>query len=118
MAYTNFGKIIRKQMIDHDENLQQLAGVLSVTVSFVSAVLTGIKNTPDHWPGILSDHFGLSQGERDNLYDAFCKDKKTIRIDVENLSASQKQIAVQFQRKLPDLREDEINIIKGILKGN
>ena len=118
MAYTQFGKIVRKQMIDHDENLQQLAESLKVTVSFVSAVLTGAKSTPDHWVDAVSDHFDLSENTRRELYGAFCEDKKTVHINVAQLSPIQKQVAVQFQRKLPDLRDEEIKIIRGILEGD
>ena len=33
MGYTEFGKIIRKEMIDHDENLLSIAQLLGVTTS-------------------------------------------------------------------------------------
>ena len=36
MGYTKFGKIVRKEMIDHDENLLSIARLLGVTTSFVS----------------------------------------------------------------------------------
>ena len=116
MGYTKFGKIVRKEMIDHDENLLSIAQLLGVTTSFVSAVLTGGKSVPDNWVDELSKHYDLKGLKYDELYDAYCEDKKNVRIDVENVPLTQKKLAVQFQRKLPELDEDEIQSIFDILK--
>ena len=115
MGYTKFGKIIRKEMIDHDENLLSIAQLLGVTTSFVSAVLTGGKSVPDNWVYELSKHYDLKGSKYDELYDAYCEDKKNVRIDVENVPLTQKKLVLQFQRKLPELDEDEIQSIFDIL---
>ena len=39
MGYTNFGKMIRKLMIDNEENLGTLSNLFDVSTAFVSAVL-------------------------------------------------------------------------------
>lgn len=116
MGYTKFGKIVRKEMIDHDENLLSIAQLLGVTTSFVSAVLTGGKSVPDNWVNELSKHYGLIGSKYDDFYNAYCEDKKNIRIDVENVPLIQKKLALQFQRKLPELDEEEIQSIFNILK--
>ena len=116
MGYTKFGKLVRKEMIDHDENLLSLAQLLGVTTSFVSAVLTGVKSVPDNWVEVLSKHYGLKDSRYNELYDAFCEDKKKIRIDVDNAPLIQKKLALQFQRKLPELDENEIQSIFEILE--
>ena len=103
-------------MIDHDENLLSIARLLGVTTSFVSAVLTGGKSVPDNWVDELSKHYDLTGSKYHELYDAYCEDKKNVRIDVENVPLTQKKLAVQFQRKLPELDEDEIQSIFNILK--
>ena len=79
MGYTKFGKIVRKEMIDHDENLLSIAKLLGVTTSFVSAVLTGGKSVPDNWVYDLSKHYNIVGSKFDELYDAYCEDKKTIK---------------------------------------
>lgn len=117
MGYTKFGKMIRKEMIDHDENLLTIAKLLVVTTSFVSAVLTGSKSIPDNWVYELSKHYGLEGTKYNELYDAYCEDKKNVRIDVGNVSLTQKKLVLQFQRKLHELNEDEIQSIFNILKG-
>ena len=115
MGYTKFGKIVRKLMIDNDENLLSIAKLLNVTTSFVSAVLTGSKSVPDNWVDELSEHYELNSSNREELYNAYCEDKKNVRIDVENVSLDQKKLALQFQRKLPELNDDEIKNITKIL---
>ena len=116
MGYTNFGKIVRKEMIDHDENLLSIAQLFDVTTSFVSAVLTGGKSVPDNWVDEIAKHYGLVGSKYDELYNAYCEDKKNVRIDVENVSLARKNLAVQFQRKLPILTEDEIDTILDMLR--
>lgn len=116
MGYTKFGKIVRKEMIERDENLLSIAQLLGVTTSFVSAVLTGGKSVPDNWVDELSKHYGLEGSKYSELYDAYCEDKKNIRIDIENITLDHKRLAVQFQRKLPELDEGEIQSILDILK--
>lgn len=90
MGYTKFGKIVRKEMIDHDETLLSIAQLLGVTTSFVSAVLTGGKSVPDNWVDKLSKHYDLTSSRYDELYDSYCEDKKNVKIDVENVPLAQK----------------------------
>lgn len=116
MGYTKFGKIIRKEMIDHDENLLSIAKLFGVSSSFVSAVLIGNKSAPYNWLKTLSEHYDLEDSEYDELYNAYCEDKKNIKIDVEDVPLNQKKLALQFQRRLPELNDDEIHSIFDILK--
>ena len=50
METTNFGKFMRKYRIDHELKLGQIASLLDVSPSFLSAVEKGKKKIPDHWP--------------------------------------------------------------------
>lgn len=115
MAYTNFGKILRKKMIDKEENLLNLAEVLNVTTPFVSSVMTGKKSIPESWVDVLSNHFQLNEKEKSELYDAYLEDKTNVKIEVSQLDLSQKKCAIQFQRKLGGLSDEEINQILEIL---
>ena len=62
----------------------------------------------DNWIDELSKHYDLKVSKYDEFYDAYCEDKKNVRIDVENVLLTQKKLAVQFQRKLPELDEEKI----------
>lgn len=115
MGYTDFGKTIRKLMIDKDENLGVLAEMFNVSTAFVSSVLIGKKPVPEEWYGKLCDHYNLNKEERKNLYDEYCETKNTIRLDVSQIDTRKKKLALQFQRKLPELSEEERKSISEIL---
>lgn len=117
MKYTNFGKIVRKKMIDNEENLLDLANILDVSTPFISSVLTGNKSVPDSWITILSNHFNMSEEEENGLFDAYCEDKKNINVVLNDASFLQKKTAIQFQRKLPELSEEELKEISNIIGG-
>ena len=115
MGYTRFGKTIRKLMIDNEENLGTLAEMFNVTTAFVSAVLIGKKPVPEGWYSKLCDHYNLNDAEKDDLYDAYCDTKNTIKLDVTNFQTCKKKLALQFQRKLPELSEEELKSLFDIL---
>lgn len=116
MGYTKFGKSVRKLMIDHDENLGDLGQIMGVSTAYVSYVLTGKKKVPEDWYGTICDHYNLNENERKNLYDAYCDTKTDVKIDMGGISLTGKKLALQFQRKLPGLNEDDIKSIKEILE--
>lgn len=115
MGYTNFGKMIRKLMIDNEENLGTLSNLFDVSTAFVSAVLIGNKSVPEEWYNILCDHYALDEKEKENLYEAYCETKKTIKLDLSQVQTDKKRLALQFQRKLPSLSQDELQSIFDIL---
>ena len=116
MGYTRFGKIIRKLMIDRDENLGTLANMFDVSTAFVSSVLVGNKPVPEEWFEKVSDHYELTDDERNGLYDAYCETKKTIKLDISSIDTGKKKLALQFQRKLPGLSDEELKSIFKILE--
>lgn len=116
MGYTRFGKIVRKLMIDQDENLGTLASMFDVSTAFISSVLVGNKPVPEEWFEKICNHYKLNDIEKDDLYDAYCDTKKTIKLDVSSVDTGKKRLAIQFQRKLPELSEEELQSIFDILK--
>ena len=115
MTYSSFGKIIKKLMIDNDENLSNLAELFSVTTAFVSAVLIGKKPVPEEWYEKLCDHYNLNEIEKSNLFDAYCNTKNTIKLDVSNCKTEKKKLALQFQQKLPNLSDEDLKEITKVL---
>ena len=116
MGYTAFGKIVRKLMIDNDETLCDVASFTSGTTAFVSAVLTGKKNVPDGWVEAISKHYHLSDEEKAALFDAYCEQKNTVRIEIGQMSLGGKKLAIVLQRKLPGLTDEEMERIRSILE--
>ena len=116
MGYTPFAKNLRKMMIDADENLVDLSKLLDCSVSFVSLVFTGKKATPESWVEIISKHYNLNGIQKNELFEAYCESKKNVQIDLSNSNNSQRKLALQFQRNLNGLTDDEIEKQSEILK--
>ena len=116
MGYTPFAKNVRKMMIDADENLLDLSELLDCSVSFVSLVFTGKKAVPESWVEIISKHYDLNDIQREELFEAYCESKRNVQIDLSNSNNSQRKLALQFQRNLNGLTEEEIERLSEILK--
>lgn len=116
MGYTPFAKNVRKMMIDADENLLDLANQLDCSVSFVSLVFTGKKAVPESWIEIISNHYNLNDKQREKLFEAYCESKKNVQIDLSNSNNMQKRLALQFQRNLNGLTDEEVERLSEILK--
>ena len=105
-------------MIDNYENLSNIAKLMGVSTAFVSSVLTGKKNIPETWFDIFTNHYDLDDNTKSELYNAYCEEKNSIKIDVDNIPLSGKKVAVQFQRTLPGLSEEELTEIWNIIGKN
>lgn len=116
MGYTNFGKTIKKMMIDNDENLGVIAKMFNVSTAFVSSVLIGKKAVPDEWYEKLCEHYVLNEEDRNKLFDAYCETKNSIKLDLSNMQTDKRKLAMRFQRELPSLSEEELESISFILK--
>lgn len=114
-GYTSFGKIIKKLMIDNNENLEDIAKEFNVSIAFVSSILTGKKAIPDNWYETLCEHYNLKDAEKSKLYDAYCESKNIIKLDVSDTTIDGKKLALQFQRKLPSLNDEDIGEMFKIL---
>lgn len=115
MGYTKFGKIVRKLMIDNDNTLGDVAMMMGVSSAFVSSVLTGKKNIPESWYNTICHYYSLDDKSKEELYNAYCEERNSIRIDVENMPLESKKLAIQFQRSFPTLSEEKLHEIWEII---
>lgn len=111
MGYTKFGKIVRKLMIDNDNNLGDVAMLMGVSSAFVSSVLTGKKNIPESWYNTICTNYSLDDKSKEELYNAYCEEKNSVCIDVEDMPLESKKLAIQFQRSFPTLSEEKLQEI-------
>ena len=54
MGYTRFGEMLRVLRVKNHEVMGDLARMLGVSTSFLSAVECGKKNVPDSWVDFLT----------------------------------------------------------------
>lgn len=112
---TEFGKILRKLRIDHDETLIRMAKKLQVTASFLSYVETGQRNVPDVWLEQIPRLYSLNTQQSKELREAGLIRLKSVKMDVEQKSEEDKTLALLFARRLAELSSEEKDQIFNIL---
>ena len=117
MASSLFGKELKKLIIENDENLIKVSEYLGgVSVPFVSAVISGKKNVPEGWIEKISIHYNMDLQKQNYLRELAEKSKQTLKIDLKNCSNQQRGLAIQLQRNLSNLNDNEIKKLMDILE--
>ena len=111
-----FGKKLRKILIDNNIRIADFARLLQVSSSFVSSVICGKKNVPETWIPFIEKHFKLSTKDKEELENAEKESKNSLKFNLLNYNEEQRNIALQFQRRLDNLSKDEINELREILE--
>lgn len=115
MERSSFGKELKKLMIDNDECLIHLSELFEVSIPFVSAVISGKKNVPENWIDKITIHYELNLQEKNRLKDLADESKQMLKINLNNCSNAQRGLALQLQRNLNNLDEEEIKQLMDIL---
>lgn len=115
MEKSSFGKELRKLMIDNNESLINLADLFEVSIPFVSSVISGKKNVPDNWIDKISTHYNLDLQEKRHFTDLAEESKQMLKINLTQCTRPQRGLALQLQRNLNNLEDDEIKQLMEIL---
>ena len=118
MNYTEFGEYFKILRIKHHEVLADAKKFLSVSAAFISSVECGKRPVPSEWFEKISSHYSLNDKEKHELKEAIEKSSKVLKINIENVNSTQKNVAIQFQRSFDNLDEDTAQQIIDILKRN
>lgn len=118
MEYTDFGEYFRILRIKHKEVLKDASSFLGVSCAFISSVECGKKAIPEEWFDKLVAHYGLNEKQQIELRGAIDRSAKTVRLSIEHMSATQKELAIQFQRSFDELDEKTATEILEILMRN
>jgi len=112
---TEFGQFLRKLRIDCDELLKDMAGVLGVTSSYLSAVETGKRNIPENWVEKICQHYNLDMIDRELLTVAAFNSTKTVTMDLSNMVPKRRETASLFARKFDNVDDSVIEDIRKLL---
>lgn len=118
MNYTEFGEHFRILRIKNHEVLADAKKFLEVSSAFISSVECGKRPIPSDWFEKIATHYNLNNDERKELKEAIERSSKVLKINLENVNQTQKNVAIQFQRSFDDLDEDTAQKIMDILKRN
>jgi transcriptional regulator with XRE-family HTH domain len=110
-----FGKLCRKLRIDNGELLKDMAEKLGVTPSYLSAVEVGKRNVPKDWPKKISDIYSLNDQETKALENAAKVSQLKVRVDLDNVAESDKELFLAFARQFTTLTNTDKERIKAIL---
>lgn len=114
-SLTPFGRALRKYRVDHGETQLDVANALGVTVSFFSAMETGMKNVPAETLRKLITHFRLGPDEAKQLRELAEVSQKEVRINLRNASAAHREVAAGFARTFSELSDQQIDQLRRVL---
>nr|DAO90694.1 MAG TPA: helix-turn-helix domain protein [Caudoviricetes sp.] len=112
---TRFGKLLRKIRIDNDQILKDMANELNVTVAYLSAVENGKRQVPDSWLSTLIQSYDLSDDEALELQRAAYENKDNVKINLQNSSCAEVDLALSFARKFKNLTDEDMRSLRKIL---
>lgn len=112
---TEFGKMLRKIRIDHDEYLKNMAERLGVTSSYLSAVENGKRNVTGKIIKGISETYDLNQETIKQLQKAAETSNQYVQLNLKNASIEQRNLAVAFARRFTNMDDEQIEKIKKIL---
>lgn len=110
---TRLGDILRRIRMEKKHKLKDMADILGVSSSFLSAVENGKKNMPNYWIKTLKKYYGIDERLIEDLKQAVVELQDNIYINTKNISGVKKGLAVSFARKFDDIDEEtSIKILK------
>lgn len=118
MNFTEFGEYFKILRIKHKEVLKDASKFLGVSCAFISSVECGKKTIPEEWYDKIVSHYRLNEKQQKELRDVIDRSAKAVKLNLENVTPTQKDLVVQFQRSFKDLDEKTTNEIINILKRN
>ncbi len=115
MSYTPFGEFVRILRIQHHQVMGDMAKVLDVPVSFLSAVENGRKNIPIEWANTLSEKYHLDTTQQVDLQRAIDESKTSFKIATAGAGTVQRRAALQFARSFDEMDDDTASKILALL---
>lgn len=106
VSYTRFGELLRILRVKHHEVMGDLAKVLEVKVPFLSAVENGKKNVPADWIERITVHYGLSEAEKVELFEAAEESRTQYKINAERSGIPQRRAALSFARSFDEMDDE------------
>ncbi len=115
MNYSEYGKELKKILIDKNYRIYDLASALSVSSAFISSIITGKKNVPEDFNEKIAKVLSLSTEEKEMLDTKAALSRDLIKIDLTMCNQTAKNTVLAFQRNLNSLDEETLEKINEIL---
>ena len=115
MEYTKFGELMKIYRIKRHESAKMLADELNVSKAFLSSVERGKKSIPSKWLDIISDHYKLSDSEKDELQKAINDSRTSIKVDLIGIENYKRDLVFKLVNNLNGIDEETANVISVLL---
>lgn len=113
---TSIGEFLRNLRMNQNQRLKDMADILGVSSAFLSAVENGKKSMPDIWIKKIQAEYGISDDQCDEMKQAAMESQNTISINMKNVSALNRELAVSFARQFDDMDEETSKKIISMLR--
>ena len=117
MEYTKFGEELRVLRTRRHQNQKEMANVLGVTKSFLSAVEKGRHPVPGKWLDIIVEHYHLKPYPAEKIKNAIHESKSHIKIMLNGEENYKRNLAIRFEEAFNDIDENTAHEISEILSG-
>lgn len=113
---TPLGKQIRKYRLDKEIILSQMAHELDVSSAYLSSIETGKRNINSDLIEKIISFFELDKTKAEHLRDLAAQSQNTIKLPLDNLSNSSRELVAAFARNFSSLTSEQVSKIKKILE--
>lgn len=113
---TDFGIALRKLRLDKQELLRDMAAKLEVSSAFLSAIENGKKKVPENFVDKICKLYGLSSIERTSLVEALEMSAREIKINLNQATPAQHEVAVSFAKALNGLTDAQVTEIMRVFE--
>lgn len=112
---TELAKILRGIRLENGQVLKDMSEALGVTSSYLSAVENGKRPMPEEWLNVLREKYCLGLDAIKRISNAADELRKTVKMDLGNVSGIKRDTAMVFARSFNDMDEKTVERIRKIL---
>jgi transcriptional regulator with XRE-family HTH domain len=112
---TSIGDFLRRLRMNNGQKLKDMAEILDVTSSFLSAVENGKKSMPNSMFNKIKEEYKLTDEQVEQMKKSILESQNTISLNVKNVSNMNRELAVSFARQFDEMDEETSRQILNVL---
>lgn len=112
---TEFGIFMRQLRLDKSLKLKDMAKVLKVSSSFLSAVEYGKKSIPKTFYPLIITNYELTELQLVDLSFSIDDSAISVKLNLSNLNNEQREVALLFERNFSKLDITTLNALSYLL---
>ena len=114
---TNFGKKLRILRINTGETIVEMSEKLGLSTSYLSSIENGKRKIPKDLLENVFKSYDFSKEDRQEIQKSYEMSLQEAVIDFTELSDEKKEVSLLYARKIDDLSEDKLKMLKEFLNG-